>query len=169
MERGGEDCRVDGKALGKRNHNPLTLLQQPLGIHDREKERLRVPVSVPLPRPGTLAHEPIKRTNASETRGLAHPKLKSHYGTEAVRRGGEQPDRRRLRRQRRVSWPARHGHERWTVIEADALAPGTVRDHDTEVIVMERMLAGVATRRHARTAEPVGVTVAQTAKSTSKS
>jgi putative transposase len=36
-------------------------------------------------------------------------------------------------------------------------------------VVMERMLAGVATRRHARTAEPVGEAVAQTAKSTSKS
>jgi putative transposase len=36
-------------------------------------------------------------------------------------------------------------------------------------VVMERMLAGVATRRHARTAEPVGEQVTGTAKSTSKS
>ena len=33
-------------------------------------------------------------------------------------------------------------------------------------VVMERMLAGVATRRHARTAEPVGEQVTGTAKST---
>ena len=36
-------------------------------------------------------------------------------------------------------------------------------------VVMERMLAGVATRRHARTAEPVGEQVSTTAKSTSRS
>jgi len=36
-------------------------------------------------------------------------------------------------------------------------------------VVMERMLAGVATRRHARTAEPVGEKVSGTEKSTSKS
>ena len=36
-------------------------------------------------------------------------------------------------------------------------------------VVMERMLAGVATRRHARTAEPVGEQVGGHAKSTSRS
>jgi len=36
-------------------------------------------------------------------------------------------------------------------------------------VVMERMLAGVATRRHARTAEPVGTEVDREAKSTSRS
>src|SRR5690348_982439 len=36
-------------------------------------------------------------------------------------------------------------------------------------VVMERMLAGVATRRHARTAEPVGEQVRGTQKSTSRS
>lgn len=36
-------------------------------------------------------------------------------------------------------------------------------------VVMERMLAGVATRRHARTAEPVGKPVIEQAKSTSRS
>jgi hypothetical protein len=36
-------------------------------------------------------------------------------------------------------------------------------------VVMERMLAGVATRRHARTAEPVNDKIASEAKSTSKS
>ena len=36
-------------------------------------------------------------------------------------------------------------------------------------VVMERMLAGVATRRHARTGEPVGAQVDQEAKSTSRS
>ena len=36
-------------------------------------------------------------------------------------------------------------------------------------VVMERMLAGVATRRHARTAEPVGAQVDKEAKSTSRS
>jgi putative transposase len=36
-------------------------------------------------------------------------------------------------------------------------------------VVMERMLAGVATRRHARTAEPVGEKVVEQAKSTSRS
>ena len=36
-------------------------------------------------------------------------------------------------------------------------------------VVMERMLAGVATRRHARTAEPVGTQVVEQAKSTSRS
>src|SRR6185503_2381627 len=36
-------------------------------------------------------------------------------------------------------------------------------------VVLERMLSGVATRRHARTAEPVGTRVDQEAKSTSRS
>ena len=36
-------------------------------------------------------------------------------------------------------------------------------------VVMERMLAGVATRRHARTAEPVGAQVSAEARSTSRS
>lgn len=36
-------------------------------------------------------------------------------------------------------------------------------------VVMERMLAGVATRRHARTAKPVGTQVGEQAKSTSRS
>jgi hypothetical protein len=36
-------------------------------------------------------------------------------------------------------------------------------------VVMERMLAGLATRRHARTAEPVGEKVSSTEKSVSKS
>jgi len=36
-------------------------------------------------------------------------------------------------------------------------------------VVMERMLAGVATRRHARTAEPVGTQIDREAKSTSRS
>ena len=36
-------------------------------------------------------------------------------------------------------------------------------------VVMERMLAGVASRRHARAAEPVGAQVAEAAKATSKS
>ena len=36
-------------------------------------------------------------------------------------------------------------------------------------VVMERMLAGVATRRHARTGEPVGEKITGTAKSTSRS
>ena len=36
-------------------------------------------------------------------------------------------------------------------------------------VVMERMLAGVATRRHARTAEPVGTQVGEQAKSSSRS
>lgn len=36
-------------------------------------------------------------------------------------------------------------------------------------VVMAKMLAGVATRRHARTGEPVGAAVAETSKSTSRS
>jgi hypothetical protein len=36
-------------------------------------------------------------------------------------------------------------------------------------VVMEQMLAGVASRRHARAAEPVGAQVAEAAKATSKS
>jgi len=36
-------------------------------------------------------------------------------------------------------------------------------------VVLERMLAGVATRRHARIAEPVGKALAETATSTGRS
>jgi putative transposase len=56
------------------------------------------------------------------------------------------------------------GHE----VPLNSYAHFAAEDLLTQV-VMERMLAGVATRRHARTAEPVGERVTGTAKSTSKS
>jgi putative transposase len=56
------------------------------------------------------------------------------------------------------------GHE----VPLTSYAHFAVNDVLTRV-VMERMLAGVATRRHARAAEPVGVEVDMQAKSTSRS
>jgi hypothetical protein len=56
------------------------------------------------------------------------------------------------------------GHE----VPLDSYAHFAAEDLLTQV-VMERMLAGVATRRHARTGEPIGEMVSGTQKSTSKS
>jgi putative transposase len=56
------------------------------------------------------------------------------------------------------------GHE----VPLTAYAHFAAEDMLTQV-VMERMLAGLATRRHARTGEPVGAQVDQEAKSTSRS
>jgi hypothetical protein len=53
-------------------------------------------------------------------------------------------------------------------VRLDSYAAFAGEDQLTAV-VMEKMLAGVATRRHARTGEPVGVQVVDAAKSTSRS
>jgi len=53
-------------------------------------------------------------------------------------------------------------------VPLDSYAAFAAEDHLTQV-VMAKMLAGVATRRHQRTGEPVGAAVAETSKATSKS
>lgn len=83
----------------------------------------------------------------------------------------------------------RHGSDRGSVILGGRRVPvtrpraRTVDGHEVPVpsyahfaaddlldqVVMERMLAGLATRRHARIAEPVGADVLATAKATSRS
>ncbi|HEX9498672.1 MAG TPA: IS256 family transposase [Mycobacterium sp.] len=83
----------------------------------------------------------------------------------------------------------RHGHGRGSVtlggrrVAVDRPRARTLDGHEVPLtsyahfaaedmltqVVMERMLAGVATRRHVRTAEPVGAQVDREAKSTSRS
>ena len=60
------------------------------------------------------------------------------------------------------------GHEDGHEVPLSSYAHFAADDVLTRV-VMERMLAGVATRRHARTAEPIGEQVSGTQKSTSRS
>lgn len=53
-------------------------------------------------------------------------------------------------------------------VRLDSYDAFAAEDHLTQVVIA-KMLAGVATRRHARTAEPVGAAVVEASKATSKS
>ena len=86
-------------------------------------------------------------------------------------KGKHEPDRAAVRHGARPwlgdpGWAAGAGgsaagaHRRWARGAAVSYAHFAAEDMLTQV-VMERMLAGVATRRHARTAEPVGEKVSK--------
>src|SRR6476620_9885310 len=95
------------------------------------------------------------------------PKGKHNQHRAAVRHGSEKGSVTRGGRRVAVARPRARtldGHE----VPLANYAHFAADDLLTQV-VMERMLAGVATRRHARTAEPVGTRVDQEAKSTSRS
>src|SRR6478752_7121502 len=95
------------------------------------------------------------------------PKGKHNRGRAAVRHGGGKGSVTLGGRRVAVARPRARtldGHE----VPLANYAHFAADDLLTEVVV-ERMLAGVATRRHARTAEPVGSQVDKEAKSTSRS
>ena len=95
------------------------------------------------------------------------PKGKHDPGRAAVRHGAGKGSVTLGGRRLRVDRPRAHtvdGHE----VPLSSYEHFAAEDLLSQV-VMERMLAGVATRRHARTAEPVGTQVDKEAKSTSRS
>jgi putative transposase len=103
----------------------------------------------------------------AEIAGVAGPKGKHDPNRAAVRHGSGRGSvtlggrRVAVDRPRARTWD---GHE----VPLTSYAHFASEDLLSHV-VMERMLAGVATRRHARTAEPVGAPVVEQAKSTSRS
>jgi putative transposase len=103
----------------------------------------------------------------AEIAGVAGPKGKHDPNRAAVRHGSGRGSvtlggrRVAVDRPRARTWD---GHE----VPLTSYAHFASEDLLSHV-VMERMLAGVATRRHARTAEPVGAQVVEQAKSTSRS
>jgi transposase-like protein len=102
----------------------------------------------------------------AEIAGVAGPKGKHDPNRAAVRRGGGHGSVTLGGRRVAVDRPRARmdGYE----VPLSSYAHFASEDMLTQV-VMERMLAGVATRRHARTAEPVGTRVVEQAKSTSRS
>ena len=103
----------------------------------------------------------------AEITEIAGPKGKHNPDRVAVRHGTEKGSVTLGGRRISVDRPRARsidGHE----VPVQAYAHFAADDLLSQV-VMERMLAGVATRRHARTAEPVGEQVSTTAKSTSRS
>jgi transposase-like protein len=103
----------------------------------------------------------------AEITEIAGPKGKHNPDRAAVRHGAEKGSVTLGGRRVPVERPRARtveGHE----VPLTSYAHFAADDLLTQV-VMERMAAGVATRRHARTAEPVGEKVSGTQKSTSKS
>jgi len=102
----------------------------------------------------------------AEITAIAGPKGKHDPDRVAVRHGTEKGSVTLGGRRIAVSRPRARSTDGCEV-PLSSYTHFAVDDLLTEV-VMERMLAGVATRRHARTAEPVGEQVSTTAKSTSR-
>jgi transposase-like protein len=103
----------------------------------------------------------------AEIAGVAGPKGKHDPGRAAVRHGQGRGSVTLGGRRVAVDRPRARtvdGHE----VPLTSYAHFAADDLLSQV-VMERMLAGVATRRHARTGEPVGTQVVEQAKSTSRS
>jgi putative transposase len=103
----------------------------------------------------------------AEIAGACGPKGKHDAGRAAVRHGTGKGSVPLGGRRVPVTWPRARtvdGHE----VPLSSYEHFAADDVLTQV-VMERMLAGVATRRHARTAEPVGTQVDKEAKSASRS
>jgi transposase-like protein len=103
----------------------------------------------------------------AEVTEIAGPKGKHNLDRAAVRHGSEKGSVTLGGRRVSVTRPRARsidGHEAPLASYAHFASEDLLAQ-----VVMERMLAGVATRRHARTAEPVGEQVSGTAKSTSKS
>jgi putative transposase len=104
----------------------------------------------------------------AEVDEVVGPKGKHNRDRAAVRHGHEDGEVTLGGRRVPVSRPrarsADGGHE----VELATYAHFAARDRLTDVM-LERMLAGVSTRRYARTGEPIGSEVGEVARSTSKS
>ena len=103
----------------------------------------------------------------AEITEIAGPKGKHNPGRAAVRHGTEKGSVTLGGRRVPIDRPRARTVDKHEVALA-SYAHFAAEDLLTQV-VMERMAAGVATRRHARTAEPVGEKVSAAQKSTSKS
>src|SRR3954466_9242684 len=96
------------------------------------------------------------------------PKGRHVPGRTAVRHGHEDGEVTLGGRRVPVSRPRARTADGEREVELETYGHFAARDRLTDVM-FERMLAGVSTRRYARTGEPVGVEIEQIARSTSKS
>ncbi len=96
------------------------------------------------------------------------PKGKHNPDRAAVRHGHDDGEVTLGGRRVPVSRPRARSADGEHEVELQSYAHFAARDRLSDVM-LERMLAGVATRRYARTGEPVGTEVDQAARSTSKS
>ncbi len=104
----------------------------------------------------------------AEVDEVVGPKGKHNPGRAAVRHGHEGGEVTLGGRRVPVSRPRARTADAKREVELATYAHFAARDPLSDVM-LERMLAGVATRRYARTGEPVGAEIDQVARSTSKS
>ena len=103
----------------------------------------------------------------AEVEQLVGPRGRHDAERAAVRHGRERGSVELGGRRVGVTRPRVRGID-GTEVRLESYQAFTAEDQ-LSAVVMEKMLAGVATRRHARTLEPVGAEIADTAKSTSRS
>ena len=109
----------------------------------------------------------MQATFEAEIAEVCGPKGKHDPDRAAVRHGSGRGSVTLGGRRVAVDWPRAHtldGREVPLTSYGHFASEGMLTQ-----LVMERMLAGVATRRHARTAEPAGMQVVEQAKSTNRS
>src|SRR3954449_6863232 len=104
----------------------------------------------------------------AEVDEVVGPKGRHIVDRTAVRHGHEGGEVTLGGRRVPVKRPRVRGADGVQEVELDTYAHFAARDRLSEVM-FERMLAGVSTRRYARTGEPVGEEIEQVARSTSKS
>jgi putative transposase len=104
----------------------------------------------------------------AEVDEVVGPKGKHHPGRQAVRHGHDAGEVTLGGRRVPVSRPRARSADGEREVELGTYAHFAARDRLADVM-LERMLAGVSTRRYARTGEPVGSDVEELARSTSKS
>jgi putative transposase len=104
----------------------------------------------------------------AEVEQVVGPKGRHIVDRTAVRHGHERGEVTLGGRRVPVKRPRARGADGVQEVELDTYAHFAARDRLSDVM-FERMLAGVSTRRYARTGEPVGEEIEQVARSTSKS
>ena len=104
----------------------------------------------------------------AEVDAVVGPKGRHIAGRTAVRHGHEDGEVTLGGRRVPVSRPRARTRDGEHEVELETYAHFAARDRLSDVM-FERMLAGVSTRRYARTGEPVGSDIEEVARSTSKS
>jgi transposase-like protein len=130
-----------------------------VAAHDERIEGLPATVLEALGELVGAAKEGLLALSVGVGLGVLHEVLEAEVDEVVGTRGKHIPDRAAVR----------HGHQDGEVTLGGRRVPvSRARDRLTDVM-LERMLAGVSTRRYARTGEPVGDEVDEVARSTSKS
>ncbi len=157
-----------------------TVAAAPVAPDQERLDELPEPVQVALGELAGAAREGLLALSVGVGLGVLHelmecevdevvgPKGRHDRGRVAVRHGHEAGEITLGGRRVPVSRPRARTADGASEVELGTYRHFAARDQLTAV-VLERMLAGVSTRRYARTGEPVGTDVDESARSTSKS